>query len=163
MNKETKQSIFALLGGLIFVSLITGWLIYSQLMVDEDLSDAGKWKKIQLDFENEFKEINLPPKTAVNSFENMSKRRTSVFLTTLYRTELDEEEFVSHISEELSKKGWIYYGKNRDGGYNFCRGKFDAALYYNGSGGIFGDGANYYKLHFILGLRVNNKIPDSCK
>lgn len=133
-------------------------IIYWQVNIDEDLSDYDRWKSIQNGFEKEFKEINLPPKTAVNKFENMSKPRGSILLMTRYRTELDEMEFTNHLENELRKKGWVYNGKSENEvDRYFCREKFGAILHSEGKGGIFGDEANYYELHFVLGLGMRNR------
>ena len=140
--------------------------IYQEINLDKDLSDPKRSHKIQQDFEKEFKEIKLPSQTAVNHFENMSKPRSSILLTTRYRTELSKENFVDILQNELNKKGWIYYDKSENNTeFYFCRGKFDAVLNYQGGNGIFGDDGNYYSLEFILGLGVRNRsynLPKNC-
>ncbi len=162
MIRENWKIILVFLWMLIIIPLF----VYHKINSDKDLSDYEKWKSIQTSFEKEFKEIILPPKTAVNKFENMSKPRESILLTTRYRTELNEIEFINHLKNELSKKGWIYYGKSEnDVDKYFCREKFDAVLHSEGKGGIFGDGANYFQLEFVLGLGVRNRsqnLPKSC-
>ena len=147
--------------------LVVPTFIYHEINLDENLSNIEEWKKVQNNFEEEFKQLKLPPKTAVNKSENMSKLRGSILVSNRYRTELDENEFVSQIKNELNKKGWIYYNKSENGiEYYFCRGKFDAVLNSEGKGGIFGDGASYYQLEFILGLGVRGRsqnLPEKCK
>lgn len=147
--------------------LVIPTFIYQEINLDQDLSNTENWMQIQKDFEKEQKELKLPSKTAVNKSENMSKQRTSILVSTRYRTEINENEFVSQIKKELGKKGWIYYDKSENGvEYYFCREKFDAVLNSQGKGSIFGDGANYYQLEFILGLGVRGRsqnMPESCK
>ena len=111
------------------------------------------------------KEIKLPPKTAVNKFQKGSKT-FSIFIETRYRTEISQEEFVRHFKNELEKVGWIYYRKSDSYYYLFCRGKQDAALFYEGSS-LFSDGADYYQLSFTSGLRpqidLSNSLPANCR
>ena len=108
---------------------------------------------------------NLPPKTAVSKF-NSNEKDFSVFIHTRYRTEIDEQEFVKLLTTDLEKKGWIYSDKANSDDYLFCRGKADAALFSEGSGGVFSDGGNYFQLSFSLGMRsqvVISSRPMSCR
>lgn len=140
--------------------------IWSFITMDSELWDYHKKMQLEEGFIGEIKNINLPPKTEVNNFQTLGKRFT-VLVETRYRTELNQREFISYFIKELEKKGWKYYGKEDSRSYSLCRGKYDAALYYEGDGGLFNENGDYYKLNFSFGLRplieFNNSRPKTCR
>lgn len=110
------------------------------------------------------KGLSLPSKTAVNKFEGTSKD-FSILVSNRYRTELNQQEFVDYLTQELKKKGWISYGSSYSTDYNFCRDNQRSSLNYEGQGGLFGDGGNYYNLSFSVGLSSNSDDarPPNCR
>jgi hypothetical protein len=120
-----------------------------------------------MDFENEFKKIRNPPKTAVNNFESGKNYSSFIYASTRYRTELSQNEFEAYFKEQLKKQGWAFYGENNnfDHKLSFCKGKFDARLSYE-TGAGWKDNAYYYLLSFSSGQRSsiqsNEPLPRSC-
>ena len=157
---------------MVFLSLVSIFVLFLPLIIydfvtmDVELKNHELRDQLKKRLEKEMKEINLPPKTAVNNFTGRDKN-FSIFIETRYRTEVGRQEFVHRIAEELGRKGWIYYGNEDSQNYSFCRGKHDATLYFEGDGGLFSDDGNYYKLSFHSGLRplidFNNSRPENCK
>ncbi len=131
--------IFFVIGGI--------YAVISYIKLDENLKDTEKFQQIQAQLENEFKQIALPPKTAVNSFKNTSKQDVWANLETRYRTEIDSLEFYKHINNELEKRGWIRYDANK-----FCKEGFNAELV---SDDLFSQdrSGNYYILILSFGKR----------
>lgn len=144
--------IFFVIGGI--------YAIIYYIKIDENLKDTEKFRQIQVQLENEFKQISLPPKTTVADFKNTSKQDVLVNLETRYRTEIDALEFYERINDELKKKGWIRYDANR-----FCKQGFDAELFSDNRFSSDKSG-NYYALIFSFGKRelLNDvTVPKICR
>jgi hypothetical protein len=170
--KEVLLAFFAFF--VLFIA--TPAFIYHIATIDPELKNTNLRNQLEDKLAKEMKEIPLPPKTTVNRFQSRSKNY-SILVSTRYRTELSEREFVGHFVKELEKTGWVVYRVENiiDGvihrpensnDYNFCRGNQHAALNYEGEGGLkFRDGGNYYNLAFTVGLYsdFNNSRPPSCR
>lgn len=154
-----KWVVFIALGITIFPSIIYHFATMDAELWNKDLRIQSEER-----LEKEMKEIKLPPKTAVNKFQNFGKR-FSIIIQIRYRTEISREDFVRHFKNELEKSGWVHYEKGASYNYSFCRGKQNATLNYEGNS-LFSDGADYYQLNFSFGLRpmidFSNSLPASC-
>ncbi len=148
---------------LFFLFVAIPAFIYHLATIDPKLKSTDSRNQLKDKLEKEMKEISLPSKTAVNKFQSNSKDY-SILVSSRYRTELAQQEFINQVSQELIKKGWIsYHSRNADEN-DFCRENQRASLNYEGQGGLFGDSGNYYNLDFSVGL-VNDfkdQRPSNC-
>lgn len=147
----------ALFAGVFVIGVI--YAITHYLRLDENLKDTEKFRQIQVQLENEFKQIELPSKTAVNNFRNLSKQDVWANLETRYRTEIGYSEFSNHIGNQLKETGWIRYDANK-----YCKDKFDAELV---SDSLFSsdERGSYYILRLSFGMREylgNVTLPKEC-
>lgn len=126
------------------------FMIYSFVTQDKDLSDNKLRYELADQFAKEMKEIPKPPKTAENKFENNAKGY-KILVKTRFRTELSVSEINDYFTRELEKRNWKFKKKDLQN-LEFCRDKQGATVEWEGNGGIFGDGGNYFSLAFSKGL-----------
>ena len=157
---------------LFFSMLVTAapFVVYQLTVVDADLRDSEIRSSILADFEKEINAIPLPPKTAVNKTAGNNRPWAFVTYYVRYRTESDPHVFFEEMDRQLKWRGWTPYKESSDGNpttYSYCRGKYDADLMFNGSGGVWADGGEYWELNYSLGLRksmmLSGDLPKSCK
>lgn len=126
--------------------------IYHFATIDPELWDSDRRFALKERLKDEIERIELPSKTAINKREDSSKQH-SILISRRYRTELTSESLLSAIDMQLRALGWLYYAKDDREGYKYCRDRLDAALYWEGKGGIFADDGNYWSLYFSAGHR----------
>ncbi|MCD9187412.1 MAG: hypothetical protein LUM44_13335 [Pyrinomonadaceae bacterium] len=132
------------------MAVIAPFTIYSILTTDKDLSDSNLRYDLAEQLAKEMKGIPKPPKTVENKFENNAKD-FKILVLTRYRTELSVSEINEYFTRELEKRNWKFKKKVFQN-LEFCRDKQSAVIEWEGSGGIFGDGGNYFNLSFSKGL-----------
>jgi hypothetical protein len=154
---------------LYIAAAIFGLIQYVNL--DTELKDPEKIKRIENEFRQETKLFSLPPKTAINKEESLSKETVIIGFKTRYRTELDDGEFRDYFHQKMADNGWRYYRRDESDdpfvwADLFCKSKFDAELLLE-RGNIWGDEAHYYQLRLSFGNRrwihSNTPIPEACK
>lgn len=167
--KPTKAEIFfdhwkEILFISFFVLVAVPAFIYHIATIDPKLKNADSRHQLEDKLAKEMKGISLPSKTAVNKFQSNSKD-FSIYVSTRYRTEIEQQKFVNHLTQELKKNGWTSYRGGSSNDYNFCRDNQDASLSYEGKGGFSRDDGNYFNLSFTVGLMSGSESsrPPSCK
>lgn len=138
---------------LLIMAIVIPSGIYHFATLDPELRNSELRKQLREKLEKEMKELDLPARTAVNKFEGLDKS-SSILITTRFRTELTDQEFLNHFIEKLKQNGWTYYGVEESNTYNFCRGKLDATIIREGKSIFSNDKENYYILHFSVGLQT---------
>jgi hypothetical protein len=137
---------------------------------DPELSNRLRRMELATQLETEVRALALPTDTTLIDLVNDSEYKPSIFISAEYNTTAEKEVFLEKMKNELISKGWIYYKKSKDRSFttfDFCRGRFDAALSFNPGGILWGENSGKWKLFVGTGLRDRplfgrDKIPESC-